>query len=228
MPPVEPPTPVLGASTHSATNLPCLSRHVNAVRVAVRRVDEAVARHVDREMADEVARHRAVRRVAMVGIVDADVRERLAVRAPAALERERVEREHEHAAAEVAVGDVDLVVGFDDADLFDLADDQRRRRADTSRGTRRGARPALRRRRDRAAAAAGTPRRARGRLGRVCGRRRLQADGAAVFALGRARDLGDDAARARIVFAHGVLAEIDEARRCRRPCRGLAARRTSR
>ena len=33
----------------------------------------------------------------------------------------------------------------------------------------------------------------------------------AVAALGCARDLGDDFARARVVLAHGVLAEIDEA-----------------
>ena len=210
MPPVEPPTPVLGREHPFGDELAVLARDVNAVRVAVGRVDEAVARHVDREMADEVARHRPVRRVAVVRIVDADVLERLAVGAPAALERERVEREHEHAAAEVAVGDVDLVVGFDDADLLDLPDDHRQSQADTSRGTRRAAPPALRRPRDRAAAAAETPRRARGRLARLCGWR-AEADGPAVLALGRARDLGDDFAGARIVLAHRVLAEIDEA-----------------
>ena len=41
--------------------------------------------------------------------------------------------------------------------------------------------------------------------------RGLKADGPAVLALGRARDLGDDVAGARIVLAHRVLAEIDEA-----------------
>ena len=37
-----------------------------------------------------------------------------------------------------------------------------------------------------------------------------QPDGSAVLALRRTSDLGDHAARARIVFAHGVLAEVDE------------------
>ena len=55
MPPVEPPTPVLGASTHSATNSPFLRGHVDAVGVAVGCVDEPVARYVDRQVADEVA-----------------------------------------------------------------------------------------------------------------------------------------------------------------------------
>ena len=147
----------------------------------------------------------------MVGFVDADVRERFAVSAPAALERERVEREHEHAAAEVAVRDVDLVVGLDDANFFELADDHRRsgRILRAKRGAacglrcdRRGVGRGLRQER-RDGAASALPRLA------VVGRR--QADGAAVLALGRARDLRHHAAGARIVFAHGVLAEVHEA-----------------
>ena len=106
------------------------------------------------------------------------------------LNAKRVEREHEHAPAEVAVGDVDLVVGFDDADLLELADDHRRRRR-ILRAERGAARSAC------ASTAGGIGRRLRqecrdGSASALAPAWRLpalQADGTAVLALGCARDL---------------------------------------
>ena len=79
-------------------------------------------------MAAELFRKRPARRVDARRVARIDLRELVSVGAPSALERERVEVEHHHAPAKRAVGRIELVRRFIEANLFDLADDHRRAR----------------------------------------------------------------------------------------------------
>ena len=96
--------------------VPLFVRDVDAVRIAIRGVDQTVVREVERQVACELLRLRAVRFVGVVFILRADVRQLVTVGAPPAFELQRGQVEHHHAAGEIVVGDVHLVGSLVDAD----------------------------------------------------------------------------------------------------------------
>ena len=99
---------------------------VNPVARAVGRIDQAVVGEIEGQVADELLGHRTTRRVGMVLRLRADLGQLVAVRAPAPLELELVQREHHDAAAEGIVRHIDLVDRIVGTDLFDAAHDHRR------------------------------------------------------------------------------------------------------
>ena len=101
---------------------------MNPVARTIGRIDQSVVGEIESEVADELLRHRTARRIRVVLGLRADLGQFVAVRAPAPLELELVEREHHDAAAERVVGHINLIDCIVGADLFDAADDHRRGR----------------------------------------------------------------------------------------------------
>ena len=120
---MEPPTPVYSASLNLLLEIALLIGDVDAVAAAVRGVNQAVVGEVKGQVADELLGHGTAGMVGMGGGIGADLRELVAVGAPAALELELVQREDHDATAKGAVGNVDLVGVIVGADLLDISDD---------------------------------------------------------------------------------------------------------
>ena len=191
-----------------------LRRDVDAVRVAIRGVHEAVVGKVQRQVTAELLRHRSARRVRAVGVIGGDLRQLVTIRTPTPFERKRVHVEHHHASAEVVVGDVHLAGGFVEPDFFDASHDHRRRGRIPGTKGRDGCRPCGVR-----LVAAPAP---AGRCQESCDRARAAAarnaggtsattlTTAAALPVRRARHLADKFAALRIIFADGVLSQVDE------------------
>src|SRR5713226_8654636 len=79
-------------------------------------------------MAPEFFGHRPTRRVRKVSVIGGDFRKLVSISAPTALERKVVERKNHDAAAQVVVGDVDLVSRLVNSNFFDSSHDHRRGR----------------------------------------------------------------------------------------------------
>src|SRR5437667_4088494 len=174
-------------------------------------------------MAPEFFWHRPARRVRPVCVVRGDFREFVTVGAPSALEREVVERKNHDAAAQIIVGDIDLIGRLVNSNFFDSSHDHRRRRRILlSEG--RLLSGCLRRCLGliAATAAAPAPPALRGgysnesrngsgaALARNTRRKRWRDERLALRRLGHVRDFSDNLAALRIVLANRVLADVPE------------------
>ena len=188
---------------------------MDAVRVAIRCVDEAIVGEVQRQVTFELLRHGSARRVRAVSVIGADLRQLVTIRTPTPFERKRVHVEHHHASAEVVVGGVHLVGGFVEPNFFDASHDHRGRGGVLGTEARcrcrsigrvllvaATARSGWRRQKSRNWTLAAAARNAGGATPSTSTAARLP--------VGRARDLSNNFASLRIIFTDRVLSDVDK------------------